>query len=471
MSDADNLVVSDTVDARLIVDSISAGGYDCSASSGQSIDCSLAHLAAGDSQSITVTYHVAASTAAATVSNTGSATSDEQVVAASGDDTVDIESHNDVSVTKVDDKGGSSVTPSTGTVVPGTSFTYIIVVGNSGPSTATSVGVSDLEPSGVTFVWSGNGHTSVSGAVSDTIASLAPGGSVTYTVTATVSPSATGSLSNSVTVTAANDTAAGNNTATDTDTLTPQADLSILKTGPASVTQGDNFDYTIVVTNGGPSDNVGGFTVVDTLPMEVDFVAAAGCTEAPAGTVTCTDLSGLAAGTSTTITITVNAVQVGDVINSATITSTDANDNNSGNDSASANTSINSGTLFSDVAVGDSDWQNNLDGVDVLFAKSGSGGSTSYTLKATNPGTFQYRLSLTNETGIDIHMKGKKLPNVIRRGFNDLGQQRRVHDDLPDRSGPDEHHRHTDPIHGHLPRPVHRTGVRPEGQEPGQGRP
>src|SRR6266550_4729045 len=114
----------------------------------------------------------------------------------------------DVGVTKTD--GLTSV-------VPGTSTTYTIVVSNTGPSTATGVAVSDALSAGVTsFSWSGNGHTNVAGALSDTIASLAPGATVTYTVVAAISPSATGSVTNTVTVTAANDTIAANTSATDT---------------------------------------------------------------------------------------------------------------------------------------------------------------------------------------------------------------------------------------------------------------
>src|SRR5207249_7653690 len=78
----------------------------------------------------------------------------------------------DVSVTK--DDGVTSV-------IPGRSTTYTIVVSNSGPSTATNVAVSDPLPVGVTGAsWSGNGHSNVSGALSDTISSLAVGGSITY---------------------------------------------------------------------------------------------------------------------------------------------------------------------------------------------------------------------------------------------------------------------------------------------------
>src|SRR5207302_844761 len=109
-------------------------------------------------------------------------------------------------------------------------------------------------PVGVTsFSWSGNGHVAQSGAISDTIATLAPGGSVTYTVIAAISPSATGSLTNTVTITAAGDTTSANNSASDTDTLTSQLDVGVTKTdGAASVTAGTSTTYTIVVSNSGP---------------------------------------------------------------------------------------------------------------------------------------------------------------------------------------------------------------------------
>src|SRR5262249_56298307 len=102
---------------------------------------------------------------------------------------------NDVGVTKTDGKA---------LYTPGGTNTYTIVVTNTGPSTATNVGVSDPLPAGFTsFSWSGNGHTNVSGAISDTIARLAPGQSVTYTLVASVSPTATGPPPHTVTVTAA----------------------------------------------------------------------------------------------------------------------------------------------------------------------------------------------------------------------------------------------------------------------------
>jgi hypothetical protein len=64
--------------------------------------------------------------------------------------------------------------------------------------------------------------------------------------------------------------------------------------------------------------------------------------------------------------------------------------------------------LLSDVAAADASF-NHIDGFDVLFGKSPSGTSFSV-LKNTNPGTFHYQLTLTNETGTTIHGKGTQLP-------------------------------------------------------------
>ena len=69
-------------------------------------------------------------------------------------------------------------------------------------STATNVSVTDPVPSDLTsFVWTGNGHTNVSGAINDTVTTLAPNASIVYTVTAMVSPSATSQITNTVTAT------------------------------------------------------------------------------------------------------------------------------------------------------------------------------------------------------------------------------------------------------------------------------
>src|SRR4029079_10547293 len=90
VSDADGVSLTDTVDGRLLVDSIDPGDYSCGPA-GQSISCSLIHLGGGVSKSVTVHYHVASTTNSdPSVSNTGSAVSDEQTTPATGTDTVAI---------------------------------------------------------------------------------------------------------------------------------------------------------------------------------------------------------------------------------------------------------------------------------------------------------------------------------------------------------------------------------------------
>ena len=91
VSQADNITLDDLVDGDLIVGTITEGDFDCSASSGQTIDCSLATLDAGTTRSITVAYHVATTTEAAiAVGNTASADADDFAGPATGSDSVDI---------------------------------------------------------------------------------------------------------------------------------------------------------------------------------------------------------------------------------------------------------------------------------------------------------------------------------------------------------------------------------------------
>ncbi|MEM7479613.1 MAG: beta-propeller fold lactonase family protein [Acidobacteriota bacterium] len=113
---------------------------------------------------------------------------------------------------------------------------------------------------------------------------IAAGGSVVYSVTATVDPAATGTVTNTATVTVGgsgtvNDPAdphptgicvgaADNNSCTDTDTLTPEADLEVEKTNRVDgVVPGLETTYEVEVFNRGPSNVVGG-TVTDDLCRE-----------------------------------------------------------------------------------------------------------------------------------------------------------------------------------------------------------
>src|SRR5699024_3040856 len=82
---------------------------------------------------------------------------------------------------------------------------------------------------------------------------------ISASATGTLSNTAT--VSSSIT-----DPDPANNSATDTDTLTPSADIAITKTdGITDATPGGSVTYTITASNAGPS-NAPGSTVADTFP-------------------------------------------------------------------------------------------------------------------------------------------------------------------------------------------------------------
>src|SRR5205823_842999 len=75
-------------------------------------------------------------------------------------------------------------------------------------------------------------------------------------------------------------TAEGDTTNNDSNTthttVQARADLTISKFAPGTAIAGDpnGFDYTLTVTNGGPSVHTGGITVTDTLPAGTVFQAS-----------------------------------------------------------------------------------------------------------------------------------------------------------------------------------------------------
>src|SRR5439155_5819877 len=108
--------------------------------------------------------------------------------------------------------------------------------------------------------------------------SLAAGAMKVFTIHVTSDASlATGTVLQDSATVASNGTAdptSGNDTSNTVDTtIEASADLSISKSGPATAVAGDSagFDYTLTVTNNGPSDNAGGFTVTDVLPAGLTF--------------------------------------------------------------------------------------------------------------------------------------------------------------------------------------------------------
>ncbi|MFC3196333.1 gliding motility-associated C-terminal domain-containing protein, partial [Parapedobacter deserti] len=190
------------------------------------------------------------------------------------------------------------------TFTPGESVDYTITVTNNGPSDAQDVNVVDTAPTGTTITgWSATvtagtvtlPNTSGTGDINETIATLPNGAVVTYTVTVQTPSDFSGTLVNTVTVTTP--TPDPDPTCDDCETppLTPapEADIVTVKVvsdaAQTTFTPGESVDYTITVTNNGPSD-AQDVNVVDTAPTGTTITSWSATVTA--GTVTLPNTSG-----------------------------------------------------------------------------------------------------------------------------------------------------------------------------------
>jgi uncharacterized repeat protein (TIGR01451 family) len=244
-------------------------------------------------------------------------------------------------------------------VIAGTDLTYTITVTNNSAIPALSATMDDTVPTNTTFQsitplpagWSCPTVPAVggTGAISCTTNFMAANSMAVLTLVVHVNsdtPSGT-NINNSVAVASDDpDPSSGNNTGPSTNNVVTEADLAVTKNETHSlVAPGTVVEYTIVVTNNGPSDAKNA-TMADTLPAntKLSFVSApAGwmCTKPPGGTgtVTCT-VPSLPFGASATFVIGVR-VNTGvpdgtKIINAVTVSSSsDLPDPTANNDLAS----------------------------------------------------------------------------------------------------------------------------------------
>lgn len=164
----------------------------------------------------------------------------------------------------------------------GGTATCTIYVDNHGPSLARNVQLTDTSLSIAAFtigtVTTSQGTCAVAGnVVTCTLGDLpaaAPGIPGRVTVTVNISANQAADIDNLATVVSDTpDPDSSNNSADDHLRFAAGADLSITKTGPASVTAGVNLTYTLSVENLGPSTATG-VQVIDVLPPGVTFVSA-----------------------------------------------------------------------------------------------------------------------------------------------------------------------------------------------------
>jgi uncharacterized repeat protein (TIGR01451 family) len=155
------------------------------------------------------------------------------------------------------------------TIASGGTVTYTITATNSGPSTATNVIVQDTLPATVTLQTVSGGGSAIGNVVTWSPLTLANGATATFTVSVTAP--ASGSFINVASSTAGtsdlnptnnNGSAAASKVTT---VVVPVADIQVSVSGPTNVTVGDGFSYIITVTNAGPATAVNTF-VTNALP-------------------------------------------------------------------------------------------------------------------------------------------------------------------------------------------------------------
>ncbi|MGV3607301.1 MAG: SpaA isopeptide-forming pilin-related protein [Planctomycetaceae bacterium] len=280
----------------------------------------------------------------AIANSTTVATNTAQVTAA---DQGDIDSTPNNSVGTEDDQASVVVTPRvtdialTKTVDDNTpnknqQVTFTLTATNQSAVNATGVQVTDLLPSGFTFVSatpSGTGTYNSTTGVWD-IGALAAGGNATLTLVATVTAST--ATSNTAQVTATDqfdsDSTPGNSVATEDDqatvTLTPNvADLSVTKVASTTTPNRNQVvTFTVVVSNAGPASATG-VQLTDLLPSGLTISGTPTLSQGTynAGTGVWT-VGTIANGSSATMNISATVVGSSTIVNVAEVTAADGFD-------------------------------------------------------------------------------------------------------------------------------------------------
>lgn len=278
-STAIGVQVDDALPAGLTLDDVSSSQGGCTG-----LPCVLGDLVDGASATVTVVAQVDADVldldpnSASTTSTTPDS---------------DLSNNSDTADPVVDALARLNTTKalSTPTAVPGTRVSWTITVGNDGPSDALDVTVADTVPAvltGVTVTSSQGACT----AFDCLLGTVEPGGSATITVEGDLpADTPAGTLDNvAVTTSSTSDDDLTNDTGTASNPITPSADVSIEKAGPATdIVPGQPATFVVTVTNDGPSDaqNV---EFTDTVPAAID--PATITTNVTSGAATCDPVAG-----------------------------------------------------------------------------------------------------------------------------------------------------------------------------------
>ncbi|MDX2436715.1 MAG: hypothetical protein QNL88_06675, partial [Acidobacteriota bacterium] len=233
----------------------------------------------------------------------------------------------------------------------GDTVTYTVTLTNAGPNDATGITVTDLLPSGVTYVSDTPSQgTYVNGTGLWTVGGVTNASNSTLTLVATVDGGTAGTtITNNASITGADqaDSDGGNNTDSAGITVS-SSDLQLAKVVDNNApNEGDTVTYTVTLTNAGPNDATG-VTVTDLLPAGVTYVSD---TPSQGSYVSGTGLwtvGGVTNASNATLTLvaTVDGGTAGTTVtNNASIAAADQTDPDGGNNTDSAGVTVSSADL------------------------------------------------------------------------------------------------------------------------------
>ncbi len=266
------VTLTDTLPAGVMLNSVTAPGWSCTGD--PVVVCSWASSWPLNT-SQTLTFNVTTPAEPTTLTNTVTVSGnhpDTNPANNTASVIVNVAAVADLSVSK---------TAAPNPVRVGDVLTYTLYVTNHGPSTASTLTLTDTLPAGVTLAsvtapgWSCSGTSTVV----CTRASLTtdPASALTIVVTA---PLTAGFITNTVSVASASiDLTPANNNASVSVNVTPFADLVLSKSAPANAIPGTLLTYTLVVNNLGPSPAPNA-TLTDLFPADLSGVTWT-CVAAP----------------------------------------------------------------------------------------------------------------------------------------------------------------------------------------------
>ena len=306
-SDARDVELTDTLPAEVTFVDADAG---CTEAAGV-VTCAIGTLTPGQDVTRTVRTRIdpgALATAIVNEAHVGSSVAETD--ASNNDASATIATGNavDLELTK---------TTTTPTVAQTLNATWKLHVVNQGPSDAYDVQLVDTLPDGVTYVSAtpDQGTCAVAGQViTCDLGRIDETEATDVTVVATGDAVGTQLNEAEVSTTLNTEIDPADNTASSPVLVTPVADLSVAKTGPAEVPAGGSATYALTVRNDGPSPATG-VELTDELPAGLTFASASDGCSASGQTVTCA-VGGLAVGATAERTVT---VKVGTELGSATV--------------------------------------------------------------------------------------------------------------------------------------------------------